>query len=104
MRGRVSDQYQLEGRVKNVRYKRSTIPKGGLEIPITMLMKSHKASPAVFNKMKELVFEYYTEPENVKKSKVQSEMEEQYANGDLEEFGPADDVKGSQQTGAEVDV
>ena len=47
---------------------------------------------------------YYTEPENVKKSKVQSEMEERYANDDLEEFGPADDVEGSQQTGAEVDV
>ena len=26
------------------------------------------------------------------------------ANDDLEEFGPADDVDGSQQTGAEVDV
>ena len=85
-------------------YKRSPIPKGGLEIPITMLVKRHKASPAVFNKMKELVFEYYTEPENVKKSKVQSEMEERYANDDLEEFGPAEDVEGSQQTGAEVDV
>ena len=31
-------------------------------------------------------------------------MKERYANGDLEEFGPADDVEGSQQTGAEVDV
>ena len=87
-----------------MRYRRSLIPKGGLKIPITMLVKRHKASPAVFNKMKELVFEYYTEPENVKKSKVQSEMEERYANDDLEEFGPADDVEGSQQTGAEVDV
>ena len=69
-----------------------------------MLLKRHKASPAVFNKMKELVFEYYIEPENVKKSKVQSEMEERYANDDLEEFGPSDDDEGSQQTGAEVDV
>ena len=31
-------------------------------------------------------------------------MEERYANDDLEEFGPADDVVGSQQTGAEVDI
>ena len=31
-------------------------------------------------------------------------MEERYANDDLQEFGPADDVEGSQQTGAEVDV
>ena len=69
-----------------------------------MLVKGHKASPVVFKKMKELVFEYYTKSENVKKSKVQSEMEEQYANDDLEEFGPADNVEGSQQTGAGVDV
>ena len=54
--------------------------------------------------MKKLVIEYYTEPENVKKSKVQSEMEEQYANDDLEEFGPADNVEGSQKTGTKVDV
>ena len=32
----------------------STIPNGGLGIPITMVVKRHKASPAVFNKMKEL--------------------------------------------------
>ena len=35
---------------------------------------------------------------------IESEMEERYANDDLEEFGPVDDVEGSQQTGAEVDV
>ena len=69
-----------------------------------MLVKRHKASSVVFNKIKELVFEYYTEPENVKKSKVQSEMEERYANDDLGEFGPSDDDEGSQQTGAELDV
>ena len=54
--------------------------------------------PAVFNKMNELVLEYYTEPENIKKSKVQSEMEDD----DLEESGPANDVKASQQTDAKV--
>ena len=31
-------------------------------------------------------------------------MEERYANDDLEEFGPADDVEGSQQTSAKVDI
>ena len=60
-----------------------------------MVMKRHMASPAVFNKMKELVLEYYTEPENKKKSKVQSDMEEWCANDDLEESGPANDVKAS---------
>ena len=75
----------------------SPIPKSGLEIPITKVVKRHKASPAVFNKMKELVIKCYTEPENIKKSKVQSEMVERCANDDLEEFGPADDVEASQQ-------
>ena len=46
--------------------------------------------------------EYYTEPENIKKSKIQ--IEEGYANDDLEVFGSADNVEGSQQTDAEVDV
>ena len=29
----------LEGRVKNVRYRRFAIPKGGLKIPITIVVK-----------------------------------------------------------------
>ena len=69
-----------------------------------MVVKRHKALPAVFNKMNELVLEYYTEPENIKKSKVQRERKERCANGDLEEFGLADDVEASQQTDALVDV
>ena len=103
----MSDQYQLEGRVKNVRYKRSTIPKGGLEIPITMVVDRHKTLPVVFNKMKELVFEHHIESKNIKKSKVQSDMEERCrgcANDNLEEFGLADNVETSQQTDALVDV
>ena len=59
--------------MKNGRFRRSTIQKGGLEIPITMVVKRHKASPAVFNKMKELVLEHHTESENIKKSKFQSD-------------------------------
>ena len=49
------------------------------------------------------MLEYYTEPANIKKSKVQSEMEERCATDDLDEFGPADDVEASQQTDAEVE-
>ena len=46
--------------------------------------------------------EYYTEPDNTKKSNVQSEMEERCANDDLEEFSSADDVEASQQIDTEV--
>ena len=69
-----------------------------------MLVNRYKTSPAKEWKNERIRFGYYTEPEIVKKSKVQSEMEEWYANDDLEEFGPDDNVEGIQQTGAEVDV
>ena len=84
----------LEGRVSDPRYRRSPILNkfqwrwycshndNGVE--------KYKAS--VFNKMKKFILEYYTELKNIKKSKVQSEMEERCANVDLEDFGQADDV------------
>ena len=45
----------LEGGVRNVRYRRSPIPKGGLEILITIVVKKNKASSVVFKKMTELI-------------------------------------------------
>ena len=57
-----------------------------------MVVKKHKASPTLFNKMKEHILEYYTEPKNIKKSKVQSEMEEQCANDDMEDPCWTDDI------------
>ena len=50
----------LKGRVRNVRYRISLIPKGGLEITVTIVVIKHQASPAMFNKMNELIFKYYT--------------------------------------------
>ena len=51
---------------------RSSIPKGGLAISITMLVKKRKASPEAFNEMKKILLEHYTEPKISKnrKSKV----------------------------------
>ena len=68
------------------------------------MVNKHKTSPAVFNKMKELILEYYTEPWNINKSKVRSEMEERSAYDDLNEFGLVDDFNASQQTDAEVEM
>ena len=52
----------LEERVRGViRYRRSPIPKNGLEIPTTMV--ESKASLAVFNKMKEIILECNRESE-----------------------------------------
>ena len=61
-----------------------------------MVVKMHRALTAVLNKMKELILECYTEPKNITKSKVQSDMKKRYANDNLEELGPADDGEESQ--------
>ena len=60
------------------------MPKGGLQIPITMMEKNHKASQVVFNKIKNVYW-------STTRSSVQSEREERSANEDLGEFGLADD-------------
>ena len=54
--------------------------------------------------MKQLTLEYYTGSENIKKSTVLSEMDEQCVDDDLEEFDSAYDVEASQQTDIEVEV
>ena len=69
-----------------------------------MVVKKHMVSPVVFIKMKELISGHYKEPENTKKWKVQSEMQERCSSEDLEDFGPADDVEASQHTDAIVEV
>ena len=45
----------LKKRARDARYRKSPNPKGGLEIPITMVVNKHKASLMVFNKKKELI-------------------------------------------------
>ena len=83
---------KLEGRVRDTKYRRSPIPSGGLEIPITLLVMKCRASLAVFDKMNELVTEYYIEPELIKKSNFQTECEDRGDEEDLDEFGPEDEV------------
>ena len=66
-------------------------------IPITMVLRKHKASLVVFNTIKQLLMEYYTEL----RSKVQTEEGERCVNDDFEEFDSAYDLEASQQTDAE---
>ena len=53
----------LEGCVRDNKYRRSPIPKGGLEIPIVLIVNKDKAPSSVFNRMKEYLQDYYIEPE-----------------------------------------
>ena len=55
----------LEGRVRDRKYRASPIPSHGLEIPITLVIKLHDAEEHIFQKMKDLVLEYYTEPDSI---------------------------------------
>ena len=51
-------------------------------------MKKDKADGHVFEKMKELVEEYYSEPEKITMTATQSEAEARADEIDLEEYGP----------------
>ena len=80
----------LEGLVRDRKYQRSPIPKGGLEITIVLIIKKENAPTSVFNCMIGFVKEYYIEPEQISVSSAQSEAEERMANNDLEEFVPGE--------------
>ena len=49
----------LEGRVRDNKYRRSPIPKGGLKIPIVLIVNKDKAPSSVFDRMKEYLQDYY---------------------------------------------
>ena len=78
----------LEARVRDIKPRRSPIPRGGLEIPIILIVKKESADNKVFAKMKELVEEFYVEPENITKSLAQSNVESRVDEIDLEEHSP----------------
>ena len=78
----------LEARVRDIKPRRSPIPRGGLEIPIILILKKESADNKVFAKMKGLVEEYYVEPESITKSLAQSNVESRVDEIDLEEHSP----------------
>ena len=49
----------LEGRVRDNKYRRSPIPKGGLEISIVLIVNKDKTPSSVFDRMKEYLQDYY---------------------------------------------
>ena len=79
---------QLEGRVRNPRYRQSPIPSGGLEIPIRLIVRKQNADYRVFQKMKNVVEEYYMEPEIIPVAPSSQTEDEQE-----DEFGPDDVVE-----------
>ena len=80
----------LEARLRDVRYRRSPIPSGGLEIPITLIVKRETADGDICRKMKELVETYYIEPEKISSSSTIAIAE---GDDDMEEtFEPDEEL------------
>ena len=78
----------LEARVRDMRYRRSPIHCGSLEIPITLIVKRETADGDIFRKMKELVEAYYIEPEKISSSSTIAEGDD-----DMEEaFEPDEEL------------
>ena len=53
----------MKASVCDVKFRRSPLPQGGLEIRITLTILQNNASLTVYDKMQELMMEYYVEPE-----------------------------------------
>ena len=51
--------------MSSIKYRRSPLPQGGLEIPITLGVPIGTATGKIFHKMKELLESTYMEPENI---------------------------------------
>ena len=56
---------EITGIVKSNKYRRSPILQGGLEIPIKLVIGQGSSSDQVFQRVKQLVNEYYIEPERI---------------------------------------
>ena len=91
----------LHARVRDTQHRRSPIPKGGLEIPILLIIKKNEADSRVFEKMKELIEEYYMEPEKIAKTASQQEIETRDEEIDLDEYGPVEDETGNVEENVE---
>ena len=69
---------KLEATVRGTKYRRSPLPQGGLEIPVTLLIFKGDSSDDVYSKMQELVANNYIEPEKISvidKKKDDSDIE-----------------------------
>lgn len=66
----------IEATVCDIKFRRSPLPQGGLEILITLTVMQNNASLRIYSKMQAFVTEYYVEPENIPTEIVQDEDED----------------------------
>ena len=58
----------LRGNVSDTKYRRSPLPQGGLEIPMTLSLYQGKATAEEYKSPKSFINEYYCEPEDIPSS------------------------------------
>lgn len=66
----------IEANVCDIKFRRSPLPQGGLEIPITVTVLKNHASQKIYSKMQAFMKEYYVEPDNIPTEVVQDEDED----------------------------
>ena len=67
---------ELSAHVNDSSFRRSPIPQGGLEIPITLSVDQAETPKAVFEKMKGFIKENYIEPNQIPSEKDNFEVME----------------------------
>ena len=55
----------LSATVRETKFRRSPLPQGGLEIPITLYIRKAESTDNIYNQMKGFVEKYYMEPEKI---------------------------------------
>ena len=66
---------KLEARVTCTKYSPSSIPSGGLEIPILLIAKKRDSTEELFEKMEDLLRSYYVEPDKIVAEKKDKEVD-----------------------------
>ena len=52
----------ISANVRQTKFRRSTLPQGGLEIPIYLCIQKGESSGKIYDQMENYVVEYYMEP------------------------------------------
>ena len=65
----------MEACVTCTKYSPSSIPSGGLEIPILLIAKKGDSTEEIFEKMEDLLRSYYVEPDKIVVEKKDKEID-----------------------------
>ena len=66
----------IKATVCDIKFRRSPLPQGGLEIPISVTILKNNASQRIYGEMQAFIKEYYVEPDNIPTEIVQDEDED----------------------------